>query len=895
MNMEFGRANRMIGEVYLLMGKHKNALEHEEIFLKSAEQMDNLVEIQRAYASIGRCFLIQAEDESLNGSSEAKCNFKNAEKAFLKSLIICKELGKLVSKWELADMQARLYFNLGVLKDHIQESEEAIEFYEKAIEICRSYDLFELHHQCLMSSGLAYSAKIDDSATAFNMFNAALDVAKRINDKNEKTCETLLAKSSLLVKNGDYQSAKQVLKKAYKLQTPNTNDNEQIQKKLKYVLVLTKCEDEILKTEAYEYAKRKTLFEKLGDGSCKLKNFSKAIEFYLKSLEAAQLNGDNGQSLIPIYVSLYQTYIDNKEYESALEFMQKEYELVMNEPKEASATLFALGNLLEQAGKEFWEIDSMYRKALIEAKKAEDSSLEKNVLMKLIELSKKHQMVSIAEILEQEIIDRGFQLTIESSDDVDFSEDIPDIDNDISSDLQLSSCPESSDNEENLQTNQTITRRKRSAVVSKKNDKGETRLHVACINGNFELARVLVEKGHAINVRDNAGWLPLHEASIHGFRDIAELLLDNGGQSSINDKGGTKCEGITPLYDAASNGNLSVVQLLLDRGAKATVKTDFNETPLDALLRWYEQFGHKLERNEKEFYNDIKGRLMEQCEKIGIDTSSKPTNTSSSGYYSSSRSKPSQSKSQQNLRFNASFSDESSDESEGKQNQENNTNAQLEYKNVMKSLKNSKRDNRYQSNEVGENKKRSAHLTLLEVDPDEWLEDDVGPSKKKPKFHSKNDEVSPLKITTPKRLLSKNLSNLLPDSDSDIEVNDENAKLDAFDLVMNAENAKIKPRRRSSSSKQHKRPSSQPSLLESGFSRSLEVDNRNERSNVDASFYGTPVEKKLIIKVQVEDEKIIVPVDKDAAISQLAEEASRRYYWYVFVFILKIALQLINI
>lgn len=313
--------------------------------------------------------------------------------------------------------------------------------------------------------------------------------------------------------------------------------------------------------------------------------------------------------------------------------------------------------------------------------------------------------------------------------------------------------------------------------------------------------------------------------------------------------------------------------------AKATVKTDFNETPLDALMRWYEQYGHKLTPNEKGYYDDVKGRLMEQCEKIGMDTSTKPNNTSSSGY-STSRSRSSQPKSQQNLRFNTSFSDESEEEPEAERELDEKTNARLEYKNVMKSLKSRNKDNRYQHNEPGENKKRSAHLTVLEVDPDEWLEDDVGPSKKKPKLHSESVDVSPNKSTTPKKHFSRNSSSLLLDSDSDIEVNDENVGLDAFDVVMNAGNAgKVKSKRRSSSSKQQKKPSSQPSLLEAGFSRVVEVEENIEQSIVNSSFHGTAVERPMIIKVQVGDEKIIVPVSKDAAISQLVEEASRRYYW----------------
>lgn len=130
-------------------------------------------------------------------------------------------------------MQARLYLNLGVTKEHKQEIDEAISYYLTCSKLCESSDLFELHHQCLMATGLLYSTKKDDAVAALNQFNMALEIAKRIQDKNEKMCETLLAKSNLLIKNGDFQSAKQVLKKAYKLETPNVGDKEAIQKNLR--------------------------------------------------------------------------------------------------------------------------------------------------------------------------------------------------------------------------------------------------------------------------------------------------------------------------------------------------------------------------------------------------------------------------------------------------------------------------------------------------------------------------------------------------------------------------------------------------------------------------------------------------------------------------------------
>lgn len=89
--MDYARAHRMIGEVFLLQGNYQEALKHEDIYMKIAKQENDLVEMQRAYATVGRCFLLQAEDKSSEGSKDASSDFKASEKAFLKSLIICKE------------------------------------------------------------------------------------------------------------------------------------------------------------------------------------------------------------------------------------------------------------------------------------------------------------------------------------------------------------------------------------------------------------------------------------------------------------------------------------------------------------------------------------------------------------------------------------------------------------------------------------------------------------------------------------------------------------------------------------------------------------------------------------------------------------------------------------
>lgn len=102
------------------------------------------------------------------------------------------------------------------------------------------------------------------------------------------------------------------------------------------------------------------------------------------------------------------------------------------------------------------------------------------------------------------------------------------------------------------------TRKRTKGFVVKKNNKGETQLHTACINGNASLVKHLIEQGHTINVRDNCGWLPIHEACICGHIEIVQMLIDKG--AAINDRGGTLCNGKYLYFLNTFNYNYFLVQ-----------------------------------------------------------------------------------------------------------------------------------------------------------------------------------------------------------------------------------------------------------------------------------------------------------------------------------------------
>lgn len=67
----------------------------------------------------------------------------------------------------------------------------------------------------------------------YRFLNLALEVAERLPNKVLKMCETLIAKSDIFIKTGDFQSAKQVLRKAYKLKSTDTDDRELVEKRLR--------------------------------------------------------------------------------------------------------------------------------------------------------------------------------------------------------------------------------------------------------------------------------------------------------------------------------------------------------------------------------------------------------------------------------------------------------------------------------------------------------------------------------------------------------------------------------------------------------------------------------------------------------------------------------------
>lgn len=110
----------------------------------------------------------------------------------------------------------------------------------------------------------------------------------------------------------------------------------------------------------------------------------------------------------------------------------------------------------------------------------------------------------------------------------------------------------------------------------KKNHKGETPLHVACIKGNLDRVRSLLEANATPNTKDNAGWTPLHEAVNHGYTEVVELLVKAGAFIDVPGAGN-----VTPLHEAVSNNHIEIIKLLVTHGANINARSSEGKTPLD--------------------------------------------------------------------------------------------------------------------------------------------------------------------------------------------------------------------------------------------------------------------------------------------------------------------------
>ncbi|KAM7375942.1 hypothetical protein PAMP_005702 [Pampus punctatissimus] len=582
-------ANRKIGECYAEMGDIEAALKHQRCHLDLACSVRDHAEEQRALATIGRTYLFRYE------SDQSRNSLEQAEDAFRKSLTIVNDrLEGTVPGREINEMKARLFLNLGLVCDHLGEPKRCSEFIRRSVFIAEKSQLLEDLYRANFNLGNIFFRNGQHS-NAVRCLEQAKECARKIKDKfSESECFHCIGKVQLSL--GDFVAARRSLKKALLLGSQQPLDRQAVKKVFKYADKGCKLEEELGEDQGKRLGSRQAveLAEQLGDLYCKVGCYNKALDAYQAQLTGAEALGKPARELAVIHVSLAATYTDLRQHSKAVEHYRQELALRQGSSTEECSTWLNIAAALEESGCAFEDTDNGYSTALRCAQKTGQARLQKRVL-RLWLAAQRRSGSSNADDTEARLQELcasegwspdGSDGEEDEEEEMDNSEPLDD------SDVVLSDSDDDLEGYDKL-----VSGRRKAGRWNKRNEKGETSLHRACIDGNLKQVQYLVEQGHPVNPRDYCGWTPLHEACNHGHYDVVAVLLERG--ANINDPGGPLCEGVTPLHDALACGNFKVARLLVERGASVTLRNSKGDTATDTLRQWQRTYSRELDQEAK--------------------------------------------------------------------------------------------------------------------------------------------------------------------------------------------------------------------------------------------------------------------------------------------------------
>ena len=129
------------------------------------------------------------------------------------------------------------------------------------------------------------------------------------------------------------------------------------------------------------------------------------------------------------------------------------------------------------------------------------------------------------------------------------------------------------------------------------NDTGLTPLHLAAKNGHYEVCALLIENISNKNPSDINGDTPLHDAAKNEYLDICKLIIGN-----VEDKNPSCRKGFTPLHWAAKKGNVDLCKFIIDNIDDANPVTNDGQTPRDFAERYRHRGYKNAERYEYRGY-----------------------------------------------------------------------------------------------------------------------------------------------------------------------------------------------------------------------------------------------------------------------------------------------------
>ncbi|XP_040399714.1 tonsoku-like protein, partial [Cygnus olor] len=488
-----------------------------------------------------------------------------------------------VPRRELAAMRTRLYLNLGLVYDSLRDAGRRGRYLQRSVFVAERARLDEDLQRAYFNLG-AIHLRQGQHPQALRCLQRARDCARRMQDKALES-ECCSSTAQVLLSLGDFAAAKRSLRTAYALGSQQPHQRHLVRSNLRYATKVTRLQ-EALEEAAGEPAAAMALCERLGDVFSRHGDFRRALEHYQRQLSYAEALGRPAPELAAIHVSLATTFGDLQEPARAEHHYRQELALHRGDALEEGRTWLSIALAKEEAGEPRAELEACLGTALERAEAAGELRLQRQVLRHLHALQQRAGSAEAADTMARlQGLPGGEE---EEEEEEQESSEAPEEE----SDLELSES-EGEDDELDGYT-KSVPGRRRICKWNRRNDRGETPLHRACIEGDLRRVQLYLKQGHPLNPRDYCGWTPLHEACNHGHLEIVRLLLDRG--AAVDDAGGPGCEGITPLHDALGCGHFEVAELLVQRGASLAARNAKGLTPLGTLEEWIGLYGKELDQ-----------------------------------------------------------------------------------------------------------------------------------------------------------------------------------------------------------------------------------------------------------------------------------------------------------
>lgn len=128
----------------------------------------------------------------------------------------------------------------------------------------------------------------------------------------------------------------------------------------------------------------------------------------------------------------------------------------------------------------------------------------------------------------------------------------------------------------------------------------QTCLHIACTYNFTEVVKLLINKCNDIDCKDIFGWSSLHIACYNSNYDLVKMLINAGANVNEKNNRGDTCLHVICYNDNASIG---LVSLLLENGANINTKNSHGESPYDIAKHYNSNLASFLKKdNNKRLY-----------------------------------------------------------------------------------------------------------------------------------------------------------------------------------------------------------------------------------------------------------------------------------------------------